>query len=352
MSNPYTLFSKTAYWRPSVAEKNMLGIKDLWKSKNPLTTADTVATAGSCFAQHISRAMVRSGFNWVDAEPAPAALAPEVAARYGYGIFTFRTGNIYTAAALRQWVEAAFDVKPLDAELWEKDGRFYDPLRPLIEPNGFSSRRECMALREQTLAAMRRELSSVGIFIFTLGLTESWRNKKSGFVYAACPGTLAGTFSDEEHEFYNQTYPDIHADLAAALDCIRKHNPTIKFLLTVSPVALVATASSSHVLIATSYSKSVLRAVAGDMSSQRQDTDYFPSYEIITAHPFRASFFMPNLREVAQEGVDFVMTHFFAGLGIEGEKETDAPISATPRLNEDNDDDIHCEEALLQAFER
>lgn len=358
MTNPYSSLPSSAFWKPAVASRNMLEITQLWTAKNLIDVTHSVATSGSCFAQHISRAMIRNGFNWVDAEPAPAKIPETLRKSFGYGVFSFRTGNIYTASALRQWVEAAFGVRPLDDEIWEQDGRFYDPLRPAIEPDGFASAEECRALRHTTLAAMRRVLSEVDLFVFTLGLTESWRNRATGFTYAACPGTIAGTFSEQEHEFHNQTYPEILADMQAALECIRAHNPAIKFLLTVSPVPLVATAAPAHVLVSTTYSKSVLRAVAGDLSTQRPDTDYFPSYEIITATPFKAAFFMPNQREVATAGVNFVMSHFFAGLGLQdGGAGAAAPSQRaaaagpdTPPEAQDPGNDIQCEEALLEAF--
>jgi hypothetical protein len=66
-------------------------------------------TAGSCFAQHISRALVKSGFTWIDSEPAPATVDPAEATADGYGVFSFRTGNIYTPALLKQWIEMALE---------------------------------------------------------------------------------------------------------------------------------------------------------------------------------------------------------------------------------------------------
>lgn len=360
MKHPYEVLPETSFWRSSVAERNMLEISDLWTAKNVIAGTDTVATAGSCFAQHISRAMIKNGFNWVDAEPAPVEMSAKDCRMFGYGVFSFRTGNIYTAALLRQWVEAAFGVMPLDDEFWEQDGRVFDPLRPAIEPNGFASVGELQALRRHSLDAMRRVLSEVDLFVFTLGLTESWRNKKSGLVYAACPGTLAGAYCEDEHEFHNQTYPEILADMQTVLDLVRQHNPKVKFLLTVSPVPLVATADSKHVLVSTTYSKSVLRAVAGDLSTVRDDTDYFPSFEIINSTPFRGAFFMPNQREVSAAGVDFVMRHFFAGLGLEAaepqgrhdQNRVSTSDDTVPRMSENGENDIQCEEALLEAFSK
>lgn len=356
MTNPYTKLPKKSFWRPAVADRNMLEISEIWQPKITITQDDTIATAGSCFAQHISRALMLTGFSWLDSEPAPPGIPAELARDYGYGVFSFRTGNIYTAVALRQWVEAAFDVTPLSDEIWEVNGRYFDPLRPAIEPNGFSSAEECRALRQHTLCAMRRTLSEVNLFVFTLGLTECWKNKETGFTYAACPGTLAGSFDNNFHVFHNQTYNEILQDIEAAFDLIRRHNEGVKFLLTVSPVPLVATANKHHVLVSTTYSKSVLRAVAGYLESVFEDVEYFPSYEIISTHPFRGSFFMPNQREVSSAGVDFVMGHFFAGLKLSGvdqlESSKDCAKETPLQRTFEESDDIRCEEALLEAFSK
>lgn len=76
---------------------------------------------------------------------------------------------------------------------------------------------------------------------------------------------------------------------------------------------LAATATDNHVLVATTYSKSVLRSVAGELSEDHADIHYFPSYEIISSHPARGMFFEPDLRNVNPFGVDLVMRHFFSG---------------------------------------
>ena len=41
-------------------------------------------------------------------------------------------------------------------------------------------------------------------------------------------------------------------------------------------------------LTANSYSKSLLRTVAGQLAQEHRDVDYFPSYELITGEPFEA----------------------------------------------------------------
>ena len=312
MTNPYENLPAEAFWRPAIADIEPLQINNLWKSRFRLNKKHNIATSGSCFAQHISKALIARGYNWLDGEPAPKGLSPESQTAFNYGIFSFRTGNIYTAALLKQWLRWALAGESVPDEVWVKEGRFYDPFRPAIEPNGFISIEELQASRKDTLAAIVEVLSETRLFIFTLGLTEAWTNKQHAYVYPMCPGTAAGEFDAAKHAFINYSYRQIQLDLRDSFNLIRQINPRCRFLLTVSPVPLTATASNQHVLVATTYSKSTLRAVAGDLASTRPDVDYFPSYEIITGFPFRAMFFKENLRSVSTEGVDFVMNVFFS----------------------------------------
>ena len=355
MSNPYSQLPAKAFWRSAIAEQHPLDIHSLWAPKHSLPRDAPIITAGSCFAQHIGRALKTRGYHWLDTEPAPPFVSDALKKRFNYGIFSFRTGNIYTAALFKQWLDCAIgDVAPPD-EAWEENGRWYDPFRPNIEPDGFAGRAEMLASRSGTLSAIRSGLEGAEIIVFTLGLTEAWLNRGSGHVYPMCPGTVRGIFLPDAHVFKNYGYAEIKQDLTDALDMIKRVNPKARFLLTVSPVPLTATAAGEHVLVATNYSKSTLRAVAGDTAA-RTDTDYFPSYEIITSFPFRGMFFEPNLRNVSPHGVDFVMDTFFRCLNEAFPSSPDMgpqilpSLRPVPDLVGEIDDDVQCEEELLSAF--
>lgn len=356
MAHPYEDLPPRAYWRTGVSNFNPLDTKDFWMPKSKLQPDEPVMTFGSCFAQHLSRALIQTGFSWLNAEEGPPGASGDLLRRYNYGIFSARTGNIYTTKALRQWMEWAVGQAEPPAEVWEQDGRFYDPFRPAIEPGGFSSVDEMRESRSRTLAALRDGIAKCRLFVFTLGLTESWEHREHGYTYATCPGTNAGVFDPQAHVFVNYDYGRIHEDLRAALDIIREISPAIKILLTVSPVPLTATASGAHVLVSTMYSKSVLRAVAGQLADSTDDVDYFPSYEIIAAPPFRGMFYEPNMRSVSPRGVAFVMEHFMAGQGMSASSSAprrDPEPARTVSAVEDEQsgrDEIVCEEEILEAF--
>ena len=97
---------------------------------------------------------------------------------------------------------------------------------------------------------------------------------------------------------------------------MQAYNPDLRFLVTVSPVPLTATATDEHVLVATTYSKSVLRSVAGALAMEFADIDYVPSYEIIASPWSKGAFYESNLRTVTAEGVSSVMRVFFAEHGM------------------------------------
>ena len=127
----------------------------------------------------------------------------------------------------------------------------FDPLRPLIEPGGFASKEELIASRNSLYDAIRKAVKQADLMVFTLGLTESWANRETGLEYASCPGTAAGVWNEDLHEFRNHRVDAIREDLEAAIAVMREANPKLKVLLTVSPVPLTATASGQHVLPAT-----------------------------------------------------------------------------------------------------
>ncbi|MEU6605829.1 GSCFA domain-containing protein [Streptomyces shenzhenensis] len=314
MQHPYLRLPARSFWRTAVAEPEPADITDLWAPKFAIGQDDPVVTAGSCFAGHIGRALLKQGMHWYDAEPPPPGLTPAQHAARGYRRFSFRTGNIYTAAGLRQWVAWALGEEKPSEEVWAEAGACHDPYRPAVEPDGFASPEALLRSREVTLAAVRTALTKAAVLVFTLGLTEAWHDSRTGTVLPMCPGTVRGTYDPARHVLHNHTVARVHRDLTAVLDMARGVNPRLRTVLTVSPVPLTATATGRHALVATTHSKSVLRAAAGQLADESDDVDYFPSYEIVTGFPYRAAGYEPNLRTVSPDGVAFVMRHFFTAV--------------------------------------
>lgn len=339
MSNPYKKMPAQSFWRTGVANVHFNDLQDLWQPLH-LTKADKIATAGSCFAQHIGNNLALRGANYLDFEPAPPVFETlDEARRFGYGVFSCRYGNIYTSRQLLQLFKEAFGHRQPQDIVWQQGERYFDALRPGVDPVGQSSAENVLALRKLHLLRVREMFSTLDVLVFTLGLTEGWESTVDGTMYPTAPGTVAGQYDAEKFRFRNLRYGEILSDLTEFRELLKTVNPTARLLLTVSPVPLTATATDNHVLVATTYSKSVLRAVAGDMAEDFEDVSYFPSYEIISTHPARGMFFNPDLRTVNPSGVNYVMQHFFAGKLA---KEFSNKIAPVKEL------DLMCEESVLE----
>lgn len=149
------------------------------------------------------------------------------------------------------------------------------------------------------------------VFIFTLGLTESWCSTLDGAVFPACPGSgLGGEYDPARHAFRNFGMADVVSHMDQFLAELAEVNPAVQVLLTVSPVPLMATFEPRHVLQSTVYSKSVLRVAAEELVRRHAHVHYFASYEIVTATGDSAGYFLDDRRSVSDAAVAHVLSCF------------------------------------------
>lgn len=351
-SSPYQNLPPRAYWRTGVTERSPLDPGDLFHPRFPVTREMRIATVGSCFAQHVGRALRGAGFDVIDAEPLPPAVPDALANRFGYRLFSARYGNVYTARQFAQLLAEAYgEVTPAEP-VWRRGDRFFDAQRPGVEPDGLKTAADVLRHRAAHLGCVRRAFEAADLVVFTFGLTEAWVHRETGTVYPTAPGTIAGSFDPDLYAFRNYDAFEVLADFEEVRARLKRKNPALKFLVTVSPVPLTATASGDHVEVATCYSKSVLRAVCGMIVQRFDDVDYFPSYELITSQSARGAYYEPNQRNVTAIGVATAMRTFLAGQGIDAASPAAGRKGSPRRAAARTAAEDVCEEALLEAFAR
>lgn len=320
-SCPYKSLPENAWWRHSVSGIATGEVNPAATAPFTITTDDRIVTAGSCFAQNVARWLPRLGLKYEVAEPGPDTLTSAERSRHQYGTFSARYGNIYTTRQLLQLLQRAFGTfAPVDNHWRNDEGNYIDPYRPTIEPDGFANLSELEWDRQHHLNAVKDLVLNADVFVFTLGLTESWYNATDGAVYPACPGCgSGGDFDETVHKFVNYRAREVADDLNAAIALMRQYNPGLRIILTVSPVPLIATMSGNHVLEATTYSKSVLRVAAQECAEDTDQCVYFPSYEIITGQHAGRDYYGNDLRSINHNGVAHVMGCFeqaFCGTSV------------------------------------
>jgi hypothetical protein len=338
--NPYADLPKQHFWKAAVSGIHPDDVDPLIDVPFTIGRDEKIAAAGSCFAQHISRFLSQQGYNY---------LITEGTAGDRYGPFPARFGNIYTVRQLLQLFRRTYGVFRPTVRAWKAENRFVDPFRPQIPEGGYDSEAAVESAMESHLSAVKRMFKQADILIFTLGLTEAWECAADGAVVPVPPGVIGAEEQQDAYRFRNFSVSEMEADLTAFVTALRTVNPTIRLILTVSPVPLVAS-YRGHVLTATTYSKCALRVLCESAEQNLPGVAYFPSYEIISGAHNKGRFFEDNLRAVREEGVAHVMSIFKRHFLAEGEGsgQMDAPERKRTFVKVEGQE-LLCDEELLDG---
>ena len=343
--HPYHAIPRYSRWKQGVGEgvepREMLAGLNF----RGLTQSDRVFSAGSCFASHVGTYLERSGITYVRTERRPSALAASPDG-LGYETFSARFGNIYTSRQFLQLLVRCTGNWAPEEDRWRTGGGLVDPFRPGLKYLPASDD-EFDAVTKSHLSATRAAIEAATVVIFTLGLTEAW-HANDGAVFPVCPGTVAGDFDPSRHHFTNLTVGDVASDLRQARSEISRVNPTARFVVTVSPVPLVATATGKHAAVASLESKSILRAAVAEAQRQDHDIEYFPSYELLMGWQTPPGCWERDMRTVTKFGLDYVMSTLLP----------DESSSAVERVAPEADaaalsklvTEVECEEAQYEKF--
>jgi hypothetical protein len=265
-----------------------------------ITKRTPIASIGSCFAREIKLWLIEHGYRYILKAEGPCTEAGS--ARYD------RVYNTYT---IRQELErAAGRFKPSEP-VWdfvEKDGtrRLLDPYRKEV---AWEDEEEMVRELAEHERHVREAFSEAEVLIVTLGQSEIWFNRADGRVYPLVPP--AEVFDPARHAFRLTTFAENLANMEAVLALYRSLSPQGRILLTVSPVPLRATFLPQSAISANMASKSMLRAVAEELTAAHPDiVSYFPTYEIVTVLEKNA--FKDDNRHVRPEVVERIMQLFEA----------------------------------------
>jgi hypothetical protein len=302
---PYNGLPEKAFFRNDTLRRG-----DLAFQPDPvlsLTPATRVMSAGSCFAARIADFIRKSGVTYLSAEDRIAA--DDAVREESPNVFSLRYGNIYTTRHLMQLLQrAAGELSVAPPVTQDANGRYRNLLRPSVL--SYASPTLLLADDAAHLRNVAMMIGEADVFIFTLGLTETWIEMQTALALSSTPGCGHGAFDPARHEFHNATLEEVVDELQRSIDLLRKLNPRLHILLTLSPVPLVATYTPVSAVEATFYSKSLLRQAIAIACASRSHVSYFPSYEIITNPHVIGENFAADMRSISDAGVARVMAHF------------------------------------------
>jgi hypothetical protein len=235
---------------------------------------------GSCFARNIEKYLVKFGCRVPVNEfelPASERLSPKP-----NHALTLFTPPLFSQ--MIEWVEKIYTrdrkVTAGDCEQWlfrYPDGSVLDlglaAIKPVSAQRAIERRQEIFDLYTNIFAAQ--------CVMMTPGLVEAWFDQRHGIYTNSAPIKSGALLDEKRYSFRVLDYEDCYQSLVRTIDLIRKHNHAVKFLITVSPVPLRYTFTDKDIIVANSFSKSVLRAVCEQLVTNSPDIDYFPSFETV-----------------------------------------------------------------------
>ena len=284
------------------------------KRQPVFSRSDVFFTMGSCFAEEIRIALTQRRIACVpryrDIVFDPAVVKvdtlPDREHMNFYNTFTVR---LQIEQLLGLWEQPPDDhwlVRRAKDLPWGKSG-YQDPYRRLT----YAQTSELLA---STIAivnrVMREGFEEATAFIFTFGMTEVFINANSGKVAAQKP-LYAGGGGEKETTLHVSTFQENLENVLATVDLVRSRKPMAPIVLTVSPVALERTFQECDVVTVNTESKSILRAVLGQVARERENVMYLPSFEFVTASGSERAY-EADRRHVRRPVVNEIIDQFFA----------------------------------------
>jgi hypothetical protein len=238
-----------------------------------LQPGEPIFTVGSCFARNVEAELANRGFEI----PARALFRRPEFAKLDAGIINnYGTPSIYNEFA---W---AFGERPFNVDdhiIEVMAGKFADQhVSPSLRPE----MRETILARRQAITESYRSAANCRTVVMTLGLSEVWFDTRSGYYLNVSPRPSTLRDNPGRYELHVLSFEEAYRFLEDALLLLRKHGPAdLRVILTVSPVPLAVTQRPIDVMVANTYSKSVLRAAAETAVAKLPFVIYYPSYESV-----------------------------------------------------------------------
>ncbi len=221
-----------------VVVRSVLGKRDKYPALIGPTTR--FITMGSCFAGNIAKNLKQRGW-----PVANVAIGEHV-------------NSTYANRSFLDWI----------------DGRLTGPVADRME--------ELVSGLQRNRDEIRNDIINADIFILTLGVAPGFFERDGGAFVMPRATQISNTSLAGLYEFRTTSVAENIENVKYCIDLIRRLNPEISVILTVSPVPLDTTFEFDSAVVADCLSKSVLRVAADElMRAGIANLHYWPSFEIV-----------------------------------------------------------------------
>ena len=166
--------------------------------------------------------------------------------------------------------------------------------------------------RRKILNNVFGEVKNSNLIVITLGLIELWYDKACDVYLNMTPTQTMLKANPDRYEFLVSDFNSNYENVDQTIQLLNRHCPKdFQIVITVSPVPLLATFSGRDIILANTYSKSLLRTVADSIAMKNDNVHYFPSYEMVM-NSDSSKVWEQDLRHVQGSFVQNIMGHFMS----------------------------------------
>lgn len=165
------------------------------------------------------------------------------------------------------------------------------------------------------LLASRYFLSETNVMMITFGTAWIFENKETDSIVANCHKLPANQFNRRR-----LTVDEIVAEFTEIIDLLRRQNPGLQFIFTVSPIRHWKDGAHENTV-----SKSTLHLAVDALGKAFENVEYFPAYEIMMDELRDYRFYATDMLHPSEQAVDYIWQRFaetyFSGETLELRKE-------------------------------
>ena len=243
------------------------------KAPYSITHADKIMTIGSCFSEYIGRRFEQYKFN--------TGINPFGQQYNPYSI----TNAINKLLSPTVYMEADLDFHNELYHSYDHHGSFS---KPIVE--------EALSHINDSLKKASDFFKQINVLFLTFGTAHFFRLKDTGRVVSNCHKMPSGNF-----EFELMKPDDIVLELEKSFSALRLINPSVKIVLTVSPVRYFAFGHFEN-----SVSKGHLFTAINMLCQKYPDLYYFPAYELVMDDLRDYRFFADDMLHPNKQAIDYV----------------------------------------------
>ncbi len=247
-------------------------------SQEEKISCDTkILTLGSCFSDHIGNCLVDHLFDSI--------------------VNPF--GTVFNPVSLAQLLEYAIKGEKIEkSDLGNEGNRYFH--YDFHSSFDASTPEKVVETINTAIDQVSDYIQKTDFLILTFGTSIVYRLKSNNSIVSNCHKVPNYHF---QKEFLSVDFMD--SQVNKVLDLVRKMNPSIKTIFTVSPVR-----HTKEGLVENNLSKSRLIELCHRLTSQYDSSSYFPSYEIMIDELRDYRYYASDLIHPSELAVDIIWTRF------------------------------------------